>query len=288
MYAASLVMLSATALVGAWAVMAGQTPPHPADLTVAEMIRRSVSVNTADWQAQPQFGFRELDIKSKVDSAGRAHVEGSKTYEVSMIEGTPYNRVIAINNEPLSKAQSHAEQLKLERETNRRQKESAADRKARISKYQAERKEEHMLMQQMTEAFHFTLAGTERVGDVDCYLLNATPNPSYRPPVEKTRVLTGMKGRMWIDKEHYHWVKVQAEVISPVEFGLFIAKVKPGTRFELEQAPVGNVWLPKSFTQSVNASILGFYGMRTKEEEHYSDYHQLTLHAGISNVTQVN
>jgi hypothetical protein len=61
-------------------------------------------------------------------------------------------------------------------------------------------------------------------------------------------------------------------VINPVQFGFFIAQVKPGTRFELEQSPVGGVWLPKRFTESVNASLFGIYGMRSRQEEVYSDY----------------
>lgn len=248
-------------------------------LTSAEIVHRSIAVNTADWQAQPDYAHRELDLKSKIDSSGQTRTEASKTYEVMMIEGSPYDRLIAIRNEPLSRAQEQEEQMKLKSEMERRQGESARERQARIGKYQSERSEEHMLMQQMVAAFTFRLAGEQQIEGSDCYVLDAIPNPDYRPPVERAKVLTGMKGRLWIDKAHYHWVKVQAEVTSPVAFGLFIAKVKPGTSFELEQAPVGDVWLPKSFVETVNATVLGFYGMRTREEEHYSDYHQTMLSA---------
>jgi hypothetical protein len=133
-----------------------------------------------------------------------------------------------------------------------------------------------MLMQQMVEAFSFTMAGEQQVDGVDCYVLDAKPNPAYQPPVQKARVLLGMRGRLWIDKEQYHWVKVQAEVINPVEFGIFVAKVKPGTKFELEQAPVGDVWLPKHFSESVNASVFGVYGLHSSEDEEYSEYTLLT------------
>jgi hypothetical protein len=124
----------------------------------------------------------------------------------------------------------------------------------------------------MVDAFTFKLNREEQIQGVDCYLLDANPNPDYTPPVEKARVLLGMKGHLWIDKAEYHWVKVEAEVINPVQFGFFIAQVKPGTRFELEQSPVGGVWLPKRFTESVNASLFGIYGMRSRQEEVYSDY----------------
>jgi hypothetical protein len=259
------------------AVCLAARPETP--LNAAEIIHRSAAVNTSDWKAQPNFSFREDDTKSKIDSNGQVHVEPSKAYEVMMIEGTPYYRLIAIDNEPLSRAQQQQEHKKLKAEIARRQNESARDRQARLVKYRNTRAEEHMLMQEMLAAFTFHLVGEERIDGTDCYLLDAVPNPDYHPSVERARVLTGMKGRLWIDKANYHWVRVRAQVISPVEFGLFIAKVKPGTSFELDQAPVGDVWLPKCFTETVNATVLGFYGMRTRNEEHYSSYHQTMLTA---------
>ena len=241
-------------------------------LQVSEIIERSVAANTADWNAQPQYSHRERQIKSKVDCAGHVQAGQSKTYEISMLEGSPYSRLVEIDGHPLSPAEQEQEQSKLNDEIARRRSESASARQSRIAKYRADRAEEHMLMQQMVNAFSFTLAGEQRVDGVDCYILDARPNAAYNPPVEKARVLLGMKGRLWIDKEHYHWVKVQAEVINPVQFGLFVAKVKPGTRFELEQAPEGGVWLPRHFSESVNATVFGLYSMRSNEEELYSDY----------------
>lgn len=254
--------------------------------SVADIVRRSVVANTADWKAQPGYAHREFDLKSKVDSTGKAQAQGSRTYEVLMIEGSPYNRLIAINNEPLSREQAAEQEAKLQREMLQRQHETADDRRARVEKYQNNRAEEHLLMEQMAEAFNFELVGEEALDGTECYVLDAYPRSGYYPPVERAKVLTGMRGRLWIDKSQYHWVKVQAEVTSPVAFGLFLAQVKPGTKFELEQAPVAGVWLPKCFTESVNASVLGLYGYRTKEEEHYSDYHLNQLSSGSRTAIQ--
>jgi len=196
-----------------------------------------------------------------------------------MIEGSPYERLIAIDNEPLSRERQQQEAIKLEHEISRRQAESAGDRRARVSKYRSQRAEEHLLMQQMVDAFNFRFLREEAVEGVPCYRFAAIPNPNYVPPVEKARVLTGMRGEIWISKQTYHWVRVRAEVTQPVEFGFFIAKVKPGTSFELDQQPVGDFWLPKHFTQNVNASIFGLYGYRAKDETQFSDYHENALHA---------
>ncbi len=205
------------------------------------IVQKSAAANARDWQAQDGFSDTEREVKSKIDENGQATFQQSKTYENLMIEGSPYRRILALNDEPLSGAQKADEQAKLAREIARRRNESPAERKARIAKYNESRAEEHLLMQQMVSAFRFKLLGEEQVEGVSCYHLQATPDPAYRPPVEKARVLTGMRGQMWIDEQQYHWVKVKAEVIEPVSFGFFIARVKPGTEFELVRAPVGNV-----------------------------------------------
>jgi hypothetical protein len=238
------------------------------------IIQNAVAANDRDWKAQPAFSHTERYIKSKFDADGQATVSSSRTSEVLMIDGSPYSRLIAINNEPLSGAKRAAEQTKLEREIAIRRNESESQRRSRIGKYKEERSEEHLLMREMVAAFHFKLIGQEEVEGVSCYRFEATPNADYRPPVEKARVLKGMRGHMWIDSRQYHWVKVQADVFEPVSFGFFIAKVNPGTRFELDQQPFDKYWVPKHFIETVNANLFGLYGHRSKEETFYSNYQQ--------------
>jgi hypothetical protein len=233
------------------------------------IVHRSVQANNADWKAQPDYSFRRSDVEGSL----------RQTFEVTMLKGSPYERLLALNDKPLGPDQQRQEQAKLDRETRGRQNETLRQRHARIAKYEDNRADENFLMRQMVSAFTFHLLGQEQMDGVDCYVLKATPNPAYRPPVEKARALTGMQGRMWIDRVHYHWVKIQAQVTKPVAFGLFIARVKPGTRFELEQTPVDGVWLPKKFIQTVNASVLGFYAIQSRDETYWSDYRQDTLNA---------
>lgn len=266
-------------LVGFMSATAAPPVGNTSHIDVARIIRQSVAVNNLDWKAQSRYDHRELNIKAKVDANGRIRTQQSKAYEVMLIAGSPYQRLVAIDNEPLSREQERLERAKLDRELNKREAESKSDRQARLAKYRSERADEHLLMQQMIDAFTFRFVREEELDGILCYRFAAAPNPDYRPPVEKARVLAGMRGEIWIDKQTGHWVRVRAEVTQPVEFGFFIAKVKPGTSFELDQQRVGDVWLPKRFTQNVNASLLGLYGYRTKEEFTFSDYHESTLQA---------
>lgn len=256
-------------------IMAGVLLAAPAgiwaqDISAARVIiHRSVQANNADWKAQTEYSFRRSDVEGPE----------RQTFEVVMLEGSPYERLVGLNGKPIDSDRVRQEQAKFEREARNRLNETVRQRRARIAKYENDRAEENFLMRQMVSAFTFRLVGQEHIDGVDCYVLNAMPNPEYHPPMEKARALTGMQGRMWIDKARYHWVKIEAQVTKPVTFGFLLARVKPGTRFELEQTPIGDVWLPKKFIQSVNASVLGFYNIRNQDETYWSDYRSLAIAA---------
>lgn len=128
-------------------------------------------------------------------------------------------------------------------------------------------------MQQMMKAFDFKLLGQETVNGHRCYVLDSIPRPDYHPINRDTQVLKGMRGRLWVDADQYQWVKVHAEVFRPVSFGLFIARVKPGTEFTLEQGPVGGgIWLPTRFDQEVRASVLFFWSHNLSQHQAFWDY----------------
>ena len=233
---------------------------------VNEIVSRSVANNQADWKAAPQFDFTERDVSVK------GGAETGRRYRVTMIDGSPYYERISENGKDLSASDKEREQKKMERERQKRLRESTGARNRRIAEYQKGRQQDHLLMQEMIRGFEFKLAGTETANGRQCYRVEATPNPGYRPNSRETEVLKGMKGTLWIDVNEYQWVRVEASVFRPVTFGLFIAHVKPGTEFVLEESPVeGNIWEPSYFENRVNAQIL-FLPHKTLDQESYSSY----------------
>jgi len=133
--------------------------------------------------------------------------------------------------------------------------------------------ENQAMLKAMLDAFDFQVVGEETVNGHSCWVLDAKNKPSYQPTNRETKVLTGMKGKLWIDQGQYQWVRVKAEVIKPVNFYGFFAKVGPGTNFVLEQEPVtDNIWLPKRFSMRVKASALGMINENSSDDETYADY----------------
>ena len=102
----------------------------PAEETVASIIQRSVEANNRDWAAVPEFDNRERD-RTK---------DGDKTYAVTMLYGSPYQRLIAVNGQPVSAEKEREEQKKYQQAVAQRRHESPDKRAARIAKFEAERK----------------------------------------------------------------------------------------------------------------------------------------------------
>jgi uncharacterized membrane protein len=230
------------------------------------IIQRSVEANERDWEAAPAYGYTE-----RVRSSS-----GVKTYDVEMIEGSPYRRLIAVNGRPLPPEERTQQQQSLKETIAERRRETPQARAERIAEYERGRKRDHLLMEQLTDALQFTLEGQRQLGSYRCYVLQATPRPGYQPPDTQAQVLTRMRGKLWIDAKSYQWVKVQATVIGAVSIDGFLARVEPGTRFELDKEPAGDgVWLPRHFSMSVRSMILFVFAYHKQADDWYSNYHKI-------------
>ncbi len=233
-----------------------------------QIVRKSVEALQSDWAQAPKFSFLERDVESKGHSSRLI-----KTYRVLMIDGSPYNLVTAINDEPLSADEKATEQRKLQKEIEKRRNESDRERARRIAKYEKERGHEHEMFQEMVQAFQFHLSGQTQVDGRACWVLSAEPKAGYAASDHEGRVLKGMKGTLWIDEATNQWVRVHAEVVKPVSFFGFLAKVDPGTKFDLELAPLmDNVWMPIRFNVQVYSTALGFVNEDSTDSETYRDY----------------
>jgi len=260
----AIVRTSASAVL---AILLSYLVPSSAEENVASIIRRSVEANNRDWAAVPEFDNRERD-RTK---------DGDKTYAVTILYGSPYQRLIAVNGQPVSPQKEKEEQKRYQQAVEQRKHESADKRAARIAKYEAERKRDRNMLDQMTRAFDFHLTGEKELNGRRVYELKATPRKGYQPPNRDSQVLTGMEGTLWIDRDTFQWVKVEAHVTRPVKIVGFLAEVEPGTRFELEKKPVAgdeNIWMAAHFAMKSRARVMLLIPHHGQEDDSFFDYHK--------------
>ncbi len=234
------------ALLMIWKVGAAQP-------TAQEIVRRSIAATRNDWRAQPSYSYFERDTDpSRGDS---------KTYKVTLMYGFPYQQLVAVNGKDLSKDERQDEQKKLREASEKRSKESKSERASRVSGYESDRERDHRMMEEMADAFTFTLRGTGKLSGHPVYIIDAEPRQGYQPPDVHAKVLTGMKGTLWIDRSTFQWVKAEAHVVHPVSIAGFLADVQLGTYFELEKMPV-----------SKDVKILGVFPKNDADNETFFQY----------------
>ena len=59
------------------------------------------------------------------------------------------------------------------------------------------------------------------------------------------KYVSKLRGKVWIDKAEYQWVKIEAESIDTISFGLILVRLAKGSHMEFEAARVNDeIWLP--------------------------------------------
>jgi hypothetical protein len=235
----------------------GQTDPQA-------LVRQSVANYQRDWRASRNWAWTQTDV---------AFSEGEKEVTVSEmapLEGTPWERVITKDGHPLTPEEQRREDRKFEKAMKQRESESPAERADRIRKYENER----AFINDIPEAYHFTLLGQEDIEGRPAWLLQMTPQPGFIPNTPHASMLKHIEGKLWIDKEDLQWVKADAQAKDSVGFGWFIARVERGARFTLDQTRVANgLWMPSRLTVKGLVRVMMLFGRGLNEDVIYSGYH---------------
>jgi hypothetical protein len=243
-------------------------PCHAAD--VEEIIRRGTATLQSDWAADPDYAYVERDQLQKHEKVT------STTSEVVYIDGSDYHLPLSSNDQPLGPDRERAELQKLKSEMERRSGESPAARRQRIEKYNKQRSENEELVLDFPNAFTFELLREETMNGHPAYVLSATPKKrtgSSSGLSNAAKVLAGMRGTLWIDKENFHAIRAECDVIAPVPIYGVLAKVLPGTHVEFEMMPVtDSTWLIGEFSMTLTVAKIGLFKSKEVTGSTFSRY----------------
>jgi hypothetical protein len=267
-YSAWIARTTLTIAAGALSILIA-TAAVPASSVVPDVeaiIQNSVVATHRNWAVAAQFDHCERDVTSA----------GAKTYAVIMILGSPYHRLVAAADKALSEDDRQRQQADEDAARVARANETTDERARRVEKYERRTQRNRRLLEQLPSAFDFTSEGMQTSDGFDAYVIRATPKRDYRPTSNEAEVLTGMEGRLWIERHSFQWIKVEATVVHPVSIEALLATVEPGTRLSLAQRPVASdVWLPTHFAMRTRARFLFLLKQRTDVEETYFDYRRV-------------
>ena len=240
----------------------------------ARIVRRSIELDRKNEAVARNYTFLERDETRMLDRSGKPKkAPESRTFDVTLLEGSPYRRLVERNDKPLPPQEERKEQEKLRRSIEERGKETPAERQNRIAEWDRKQQRQRAPFQEIPDAFDLRLAGEETLNGRDVYLIAAAPKPGYKPKLAAAAYFPKIKGKLWIDKRDNQWVKGEIETLDTISFGGILVRLAKGSRATFEETRVNDeVWLPKRITVDASARVLLVAAERAEVEIAFSKY----------------
>ncbi len=260
----------------AFAGVSAQEKPDP-----REIVRKSVDIDQSEWKKAKDYTYVEHEEERH---GGKST---SKDFEVTTLYGHEFRRMIARDGKALSADDLAKEQRKYDKEVAERANESEGKRLKREAEAEKRRQEQRAFAREIPDAFDFSLSGEEKVDGRDTWVISATPRRGYQPKDDRAKALPKIKGKVWIGKEDYAWVKAQVEVIQTFRWGLFLASLNPGTIVNFAQMRVkGEVWLPKQVSVKLDARLV-FKKFEGDYSTTFSNYRKFQTDSKIVSTSEI-
>ena len=267
--------------------------PSPPDLPPTtdpkEIIRRSVEIDHRTMERARNYTCQQREVMKHLDSHDAVKSTEIKTWDITVLYGELYSRLIRKDDKPLSEKDEKKEEEKIDKFIAKRKNESEGDRQKRMAKEKKEREEGRAFLRDVANAYDFRIAGEEAVDGRPAWVLEATPRKDFHPTQPHADILPKIKGKIWIDKQEYYWVKAEAEATDTISFGWFLARVHKGSHFSFEQRRLNNeIWLMKRFYLNAGMRLFLFKNEGIEQEDIFSNYKKFTTGTKIlPGVTEV-
>ena len=247
-----------------------------------EIVRKSVELDHANWQRMRDYTWVARSTERHFDSEGKVKSTEESGWETVMLDGEPYRRVLEHNGRPLPPAEQKKQQDKLDKSVAKLAHETPEEKQRRLADYEMRRRKEREFLRQIPDAFDFRIDGEAQVDGHDVWVIAGAPRPGYQPKDRDAKALLKIRGKLWVDKSSYQWVRLEAETTETIAFGLFLARLNPGARLVFEQTRVAeDLWLPKRIYMK-GAGRLGLIKRIAMDQEvAWSDYRKFQVDSKI-------
>jgi len=255
----ALVMAGASLAAGIANILAAQD--------AREIVRKSVELDQANWLRMKDYTWVARSTQRHFGSDGRVKSTERSAWETVMLDGEPYRRMLERGGRTLPPAEQKKQQNKLDRSVARLAHESPGEKRRRLAEYEARRRKEREFLREVPEAYDFRIEGDAQVEGHDAWVIAGTPKAGYHARDRDAKPLPRIRGKLWVDKASYQWVRLEAETTETISFGLFLARLNPGARLVFDETRVAaDLWLPKRMYMK-GAGRLGLISRIAMEQE---------------------
>jgi len=239
-----------------------------------DIVRRATETDRRNLEIARNYTYLERQEQRELDSADKVKKVESTTTDVTLLEGSPFRRIVARNDKPLSAKEQRKEQERLDKSIADRRHETPEERTRRIAEWERKQQKQRDSLKELPDAFNYTIVGQEALGGADTWVIEGLPKPGYRPQNQTAAsFFSKVKVKLWIEKRDYHWLRIDVNTLDTISLVGFLLRIGKGTRVSIENTRINNeVWLPKSAVVKGSLRIALLKVLRGEFLFTYSDY----------------
>jgi len=247
-----------------------------------ELVRRSIAQDQLDWVHMKDYTWQAASVERHFDSHGKVESTKREKWETLILDGQPCRRMLERDGKPLSPQEQSYEQKKLDDTARKLSAESSAEKQRRLQDAEKRRKREFAFLSEIPDLFTLRLEGESTVDGRPVWVVSGTPRHGAQPKSRDARMLLKIRGRMWIDKATYQWVRVEAETIDTISWGLFLARLNAGAKLTFEQTEVNaDTWLPKRLFVAGSGRIGLIKRLAEDQELQWTNYRRFSVDSRV-------
>jgi len=252
--------LGGTLLLAAGAASGQAVPPSANPAVDPQKIVRSASWNELHATSPGRsFRFRQRKVDPKV----------STVKEIFETKDGDVARLIAKDGKPLPAEEDQAELDRLNHLL-----EHPEVQEHRHKKEQEDSARGDEMVRMLPDAFLFTYDGMVEGPNGPFYRLQFRPNPAFTPPDREGEVYHGMVGELWVDQAQLRLAKIDAHLISDVNFGWgVLGRLYKGGSILVQNSDVGlNHWETTHMKLQLQGKLLMMKSVDYSTTEDSSDF----------------
>jgi hypothetical protein len=270
------------ALVIAGSTLAAQDRPLPDQQSFLTETRKHLQTDST---LQSSYVYVETRREQKLDKHGRTSQESIKVFE--SYPGLPgearWERLISEDGRPVPAEelakQDRERQKKAAGMVQRLTEDASKERARQEREYQKARREREEAVTDIFNVFAVRMIGREQIERHETIAFSLTPKPGAKPKTSEGRQMKHFNVRAWISESDHELVKLEAEAIDTLSFGLgVLARLHKGARLSFLRRRVnGEVWLPAVVSYQGSARVGLLFTLRRGGTSEYSGYRKYSV-----------
>jgi hypothetical protein len=238
-----------------------------------EIVRKALELDGQNSKLAENYTFLQRQETRELDRSGNVRSRKIETWDITLLEGSPYKRLVARDDRPLAPEEQQREEERQRWSLEERRKETNEQKERRMAEWHHREQRRREPFHEILDAFDFAPAVEEILNGREVYRIDGTPKPGYKPKSTFAAFLPRVKLRLWIDTHDFQGARIEIEATDAISFAGFLVKLEKGSRITVQQTRVNDeIWLPRSVSITAAARLLMVKSLNREMEYSFSEY----------------